>query len=319
MWRIADPWFLLLLILPLGLFFLRLWQKQNGRSSVLFSNTSDLNQLPGTWRMKISPYLHWAWYPGLTLIVIALARPQAGTSFQEIKTHGVDIMMILDTSQSMSEDDMIVDGRETSRLEAAKLVMGKFIQGRRSDRVGLIAFASFSLTRCPLTLDYPLLLNLLKDVNINLFPQDMRRTAIGNVLATGVTRLRDSKAHSRIMVFLTDGTNTAGNVAPLKAADFAAEEGIKVYSIGFGSGAKEDLDENMLQEISKRTGGRYYRAEDLESLEKVYSEIDQLEKSEVKVNNYQKWRELFPWFLLTGSIFLLFEILMSQVFCRRVP
>ena len=319
MWRLANPWYLLLLIFPLLLLSLRLWQSKRGRSSVLFSATSSLHQLPRTWRMRISPYLHWAVYPGLVLIIVALTRPQSGTSYQEIKTHGVDIMMILDTSQSMSEEDMRAGNQAVSRLDAAKSVMAQFIKGRRSDRVGLIAFASFSLTRCPLTLDYPLLLNLLDEVNINLFPEEMRRTAIGNVLATGVTRLRDSKAHSRVMVFLTDGTNTAGNVEPLAAADLAKDEKIKVYAIGFGSPDRTDVDEDTLKEIAKRTDGRYYRAESLESLEKVYAEINQLEKSEIRVKNYEKWHELFPWFLLSGCFFLLFEIMMSQLFCRRLP
>jgi len=319
MWRLADPYYLILLLVPLGLFAIHYWQTRHGRSSVLYSSTQPLHQLPRTWRMWLSPRLHWAVYPGFILIILALARPQAGTIFQEIKTHGVDIMMVLDTSQSMSESDMFAGNQPVSRLDAAKRVMAQFINGRRSDRIGLIAFASFSLTRCPLTLDYPLLLNLLDEVNLDLFPEDMRRTAIGNVLASGVSRLRDSEAHSKIIVFLTDGTNTAGNVEPLMAADFAKDEEIKVYAIGFGSPQSSDVDEDTLQEIAEKTGGRYYRAESLESLEKVYAQIDQLEKSEVRVKNYEKWRELFPWFLLTGCLFLLFEIMMSQVLCRRVP
>ncbi|PIE02972.1 MAG: aerotolerance regulator BatA [Acidobacteria bacterium] len=319
MMRLADPWYLLLLVIPAFLFFLHLWQVKHGRASILFSSGSSLKGLPKTWRMMISPHLHWAVYPGFILMIIALARPQAGTSFQEIKTHGVDIMMILDTSGSMAEADMVSERRALTRLDAAKKVMARFIKGRRSDRIGLIAFASFSLTRCPLTLDYPLLLNLLDEVNIDLFPEEMRRTAIGNVIATGVTRLRESDAQSKIIIFLTDGTNTAGNVAPLTAADFAVQEDIKIYTIGFGSPDRTDVDEETLKEIASKTNGQYYRADSLEDLEQVYSEIDQLEKSEVRVKNYEKWRELFPWFLMAGCCFLIFEIVMSKIFCRRVP
>jgi len=318
MLRLASPWYLLLLVLPVLLLFLKVWQVKNGRSSILFSSSS-LKGLPKTWRMMISPYLHWLIYPGLICIIIALARPQSGTSYQEIKTHGVDIMMVLDTSGSMSEVDMLSRSHELSRLDAAKAVMARFIKERRSDRIGLVAFASFSLTRCPLTLDYPLLLNLLDEVNIDLFPEEMRRTAIGNVIATGVTRLKDSQAHSKVIILLTDGSNTAGNIAPLTASDFAVQEEIKIYTIGFGSQGRMDVDEETLHEIAEKTHGKYYRADSLESLEKVYAEIDQLEKSEVSVKNYEKWRELFPRFLLVGCFFLICEMLLSQIFCRKVP
>jgi Ca-activated chloride channel family protein len=258
-------------------------------------------------------------YPGLMLLVIALARPQMGNAYQEIRTFGVDMILILDTSGSMDERDMSLNFLPVTRLDAAKLVMEEFIEGRKNDRIGLIAFASFALTRCPLTLDYPLLLQTLKDIDLTLFPEEMRRTAIGNVIAAGVNRLRESDAKSKVLVLLTDGTNTAGNVTPLSAAALAEEEGIKIYTIGFGSRGAADVDRETLEGIAEKTGGAFFMAETLDGLKEVYDQINELEKSEVKVKNYEQWRDLFPWFLLLGGGLLILEMVIHHLLVPRVP
>jgi len=318
-WRLADPWYLLLLIVPIGLLWLHLWRRGRGRESVLFSGGSLLTGLPRSWRARIAPHLHWLRYPGLVLLVLALARPQTGDMRQEIETYGVDIMLVLDVSGTMSQKDVSVRGRAITRLDAARAVMSEFIAGRELDRIGLIAFATHSLTRCPLTVDYELLRLALGETDLELFPRDQRSTAIGNAIATGVARLRDSDARSRVMVLLTDGDNTAGNIAPMTAAEIAEQEGIRVYTIGFGSAGRVDVDEEALREIADLTGGRFFRALSTEDLLEVYKFIDKLEKSEVKVRNYERWNERFPLFLWPGCLFLLLEIVMSQIVCRKVP
>jgi len=319
MFRLADPLYLLGLILPTLLLVWHFWSHRRGRSSVLFSTSSFLTGLPATWRARVAPHLHWLRYPGLILLIIALSRPQTGNNVREISTYGVDILLVLDVSGTMSELDMVADGRPLSRLDAAKNVMKGFIAGRSADRIGLIAFGTKSLTRCPLTVDYDLVQQSLDDIDLNLFPEDMRRTAIGNALATSVARLWKSDAKSKVIILLTDGANTAGNIAPETAAGIAASEGIRIHTIGFGSPRRTDVDEQTLQKISKDTGGQFFRSKTLSDLEAVYERIDELEKSEVVVKNYQIWKEWFPWFLWSGCGLLLLEVLMSQVFCRRVP
>jgi Ca-activated chloride channel family protein len=319
MWRLADPYYLLLLMIPVALLFWHFWSHRRGRSSLLFSSGSLLKPLPKTWRARLSPHLHWLRYPGLILLVIALARPQSGSTVREIETFGVDIMMVTDVSGTMEFDDMIANGRRVSRLDAAKAVMHRFVEGRDSDRIGLIAFATKSLTRCPLTIDYDMVKLALREVTIDMFPEDQRRTAIGNALATGVLRLRDSDAKSRVIILLTDGQNTAGNIEPEAAAQIAAESDIRVYTVGFGTPSRTDVDEEVLRNIAAETGGRFYRSTSLEQLAAVYDEIDELEKSEVKVRSFELWNELFQWFLWAGCGLLLLEVLLNQILCRRVP
>ncbi len=319
MWRLANPWYLLLLLLPLGLLIYHYWSHRRGRASVLFSGGHFLSNLPGSWRTVIAPHLHWLRYPGMVLLILALARPQSGNDMREIQTFGVDIMLVLDVSSTMSINDMQQGRRQVTRLDVAKDVMQQFIEGREADRIGLIAFGTQSLTRCPLTVDYSLVSLALSEVNMNLFPEDMRMTAIGNALATGVSRLWKSDAKSKVIILLTDGANTAGNIAPISAAEIAASEGIRVYTIGFGSPGRTDVDEASLKQIAEKTGGRFFRPRTSEDLSRVYDVIDELEKSEVVVKNYQLWKEWFQWFLWSGCCLLLIEVAFSQILCRKVP
>lgn len=319
MWRLADPWYLLFLVLPVGLLIWHYWSRRRGRASLLFSGGHYLAELPNSWRSTISPHLHWLRYPGLILLAFALARPQSGDAVQEIDTFGVDIMLVMDVSGTMAERDMVADRRAITRLDAAKSVIEGFIDGRQADRIGVIAFASESLTRSPLTVDYTLVKQALSETGLDIFPEAMRRTAIGNALATGVARMWESESKSKVIILLTDGDNNAGNIAPQSAADIAASEDIRVYTIGFGSPGRTDVNESMLQEIADETGGKFFRSTSLEDLEQVYAEIDRLEKSEVVVKNYRRWDEWFPWFLWTGAALLLLEMVLSQLVCRRVP
>ncbi len=319
MWRLANPLFLLFLLFPLALMIWHFWSHRRGRASLLFSGGSYLHGLPRSWRAIVSPQIHWLRYLGLALLTIALTRPQSGSVEQDIKTYGVDIMLVLDVSGTMAEADMIEGNRAITRLAAARKVMEGFIKGRSSDRLGLIAFASQSLTRCPLTVDYDLLSLALRETNLDLFPEEQRATAIGNALATAVARLHKSDAKSRVVILLTDGANNAGNVTPQGAAEIAASEGIRVYTIGFGSPGRTDVDESNLQDLARMTGGQFFRSKSLRQLEEVYGRIDELEKSEVVVKNFEIWDELFPWFLWSGCLIMLLEVVLGQIVCRRVP
>lgn len=319
MWRLADPLYLLFLLFPLALVVYHYWSHRRGRASLLFSGGHYLHALPRSWRAVVSPQLHWLRYVGLILLTIALARPQSGSVERDIKTFGLDIMLVLDVSGTMAEQDMSAGNRPISRLNAAKFVMAGFVEGRQSDRMGLIAFGSQSLTRCPLTVDYDLLSLALSEINIGLFPEDQRFTAIGNALATSVARLYKSDAHSKVVILLTDGANNAGNITPIAAAEIAKTEGIRVYTIGFGSPGRTDVDEKGLKEIAETTGGQFFRSKSLEQLQQVYDLIDELEKSEVVVKNYEVWREWFQWFLWSGCAMLLLEVVFNQIICRKVP
>jgi Ca-activated chloride channel family protein len=228
-------------------------------------------------------------------------------------------MLILDVSGTMAEQDMVYDHRRISRLDAAKAVMDSFIGGREADRIGLIAFATQSLTRCPLTVDYNLVSLALGEVTLDLFPEEMRRTAIGNALATGVARLDGSDAKSKVIILLTDGDNTAGNIAPMTAAEIAQSDNIRVYTVGFGSPGRTDVDEETLKQIAQTTGGQFFRSNSIEDLRNVYSLIDKLEKSEVKIKNYELWKEWFQWFLWSGCLLLVLEVILNQIVCRKVP
>ncbi|CAM2009268.1 vWA domain-containing protein [Acanthopleuribacter pedis] len=319
MWQLANPWYLLLLVVPPILLGLRLWGNRRGRASLLFSGGPFLENLPKSWRARISPHIHWLRYPALVLLIIALARPQAGQELQEINTFAVDIALVLDVSGTMAQRDMSDGRRSISRLDAAKMVMSGFIERRQSDRMALIAFGTYSLTRCPLTVDYALMQTALEDITMELFPEELRRTAIGNALATAVGRLEKSDAKSKVVILLTDGDNTAGNIAPKTAADIAKSEGVKVYTIGFGTPNQTDVNEDLMRDIATSTGGRFFRSKSLADLERVYEEIDAMEKSEVQVRNYTLWDELFHWFLWSGAALLLLEVLLNQIFCRKVP
>ena len=251
--------------------------------------------------------------------VLSIARPQGGHEITEINTYGIDIMLILDVSGTMGERDMVMEGEYVSRLKATKGVLDRFINGRKADRIGLLAFATNALTRAPLTVDYQLIIKALDEITLELFPEDQRRTSIGNAIATGVSRLRNSKAESKIIILLTDGANTAGNIAPNSAAQIAQSEDIRIYTIGFGSPRRTDVDEQNLAQIAETTGGKFFRSKSLTDLADVYEKIDELEKSEVKINNYTQWEELFPWLLWSGFILLVLETLLSQLICVKVP
>jgi Ca-activated chloride channel homolog len=267
----------------------------------------------------------------LGLLVLALARPQTGRSREEALVPVTDIVLCLDTSTSMQA----LDFAPNNRLDAAKDAVRNFIQSRRHDRIGLVVFSGLAFAQCPLTLDYDALLGFLDRVRIGMIQED--GTAIGTAIATAGNRLKDSAAKSKVIVLLTDGRNNSGEVDPVTAAKAVAALGIKIHTVGAGKpgGAlfpvpdplggtrlvqlPEELDETVLREVAEVGGGRYFRATDLESLQRIYGEIDRLEKTEVRLETFAEYEDVYFPFALAGFLLFSTEVFLSQTLFRRFP
>lgn len=262
-------------------------------------------------------------------LVIALARPQSKHSWQDVRTEGIDIVLAVDISASMLAKDLKPD-----RLEASKAVASKFIENRPDDRIGLVIFSGESFTQCPLTTDHTVLKNLFGSVKTGMVQDG---TAIGMGLATAVSRLKDSKAKSKVVILLTDGVNNSGSIAPELAADLARPFGIRIYTIGVGTKGmayspvgiypngqyaydyvKVDIDEPVLKKISAATGGKYFRATDNAKLKAIYSEIDKMEKSIIEEKQYSRKAELFHPLAIAAFILLLLEFLLRNTVFKTV-
>jgi Ca-activated chloride channel family protein len=328
--RMADPWLLLSALSVLGILWLRIRLASRGRASFRYPS---LELLTGAGR---SLAVRLAWLPfalrlaALVLLVVAFARPQAGHAQEEFLTRGIDIVLVLDNSTSMAAEDF----RPRNRLAVAKEAVAAFIEGRRSDRIGLVVFAGRGYTACPLTLDYDVLLEILAGTFL---AERDEGTAIGMGMAMALNRLRDSDARSKVVVLLTDGRNNRGAIDPSTAASLAATLGIRVYAIGVGARGeapfpvqdpilgkryvylRADIDENTLRSIATSTGGRYFRATDRESLHQILVEIDALEKTEIKVKHYTHYSELFPLIAWPAFGLLMVEMVLASTRLRRLP
>lgn len=272
---------------------------------------------------------------GLAVAVLAQARPQQGSSREDVTTQGVDIVVALDVSGSMRAEDF----QPRNRLEVAKDVVGNFVKHRVTDRIGLVVFAGRSLTKAPPTTDTAVLLRQLEDVRLDMLPDG---TAIGSGLATSLTRLRRSKAPSRVIVLVTDGSNNAGEIDPATATSLAKAMEVRVYTILVGKGgevpmpvqvrdpftgtvvtrtvpAQVDVDPELMKRIAAETGGESFRATDSESLRQIFDRIDKLEKSEIKVTAYRRYRELYRPFLIAACALLLAAATAWSAGLRVVP
>jgi len=324
----AYPWILyFLLVIPL----MALWYWFKGRNSSPSINYSSLNifkELKPTWRERLKYIPNILRILAVALLIIALARPQNFQSGENIYSEGIDITMVLDISGSMLAEDL-----KPNRLEAAKEVIDAFVQARTSDRIGLVVFARDAFTQCPLTIDYSVLRNLLGEIKSGMIEDG---TAIGNAIANGVNRLKDSKAKSKVMILLTDGVNNAGEVDPISAAQIAKKFNIRVYTIGVGTRGEApypvqtpfgiryqmvpvEIDENVLKEIAKTTAGEYFRATDNKKLEEIYNTIDKLEKTKLEVTSYRNAKELYYSWLGGGLILLILELGLSRTILRKLP
>jgi Ca-activated chloride channel homolog len=326
--QFQDPWLLLFL---LGLPLLTLQRKKG--AAIHFSSIGVLKALrPSRVDLYASlPLL--IRFLALALLMLALARPQQGHKSTEIVSVGVDIMLALDTSGSMRALDFIEDEQRITRLTVVKGVVSKFIENRPNDRIGMVVFGEQAYTQCPLTLDQDILQSFLSKLEIGMAGDS---TAIGSAIGIAVKRLKDLESKSKVIILLTDGRNNAGALPPIQAAQTAKTFGIKIHTIGVGTKGKApflvnsvfgqryvyqevDIDETTLKEISKNTGGQYFRATDLESLKNIYNQIDEMEKSEVKVIDHSEYTELFYYFLVPALLLLLLEVVLSNTFLRRIP
>lgn len=326
----AQPEFLfLLLLLPLLVWWY--WRTYRRRTATLrYSNLDLLKTLPRRSNYSARHLLFALRLLALGLIIVALARPQSGQTDEEVTTEGIDIVLALDISSSMLAEDF----KPKNRIEAAKQVAQQFIEGRKSDRIGMVVFAARSFTQCPLTLDYGILINFLKKVDVGLVDDG---TAIGLGMATAVDRLRNSKAKSKVVILLTDGVNNAGEIDPLTAARVAQAFNIRFYAIGVGTRGQAlypvqdpifgkryvpmpvEIDEASLMRIAEMTKGKYFRATDRRSLENVFAEIDQLEKTKIEVKQFTRYKELFVSWLAVALGLVFVEIVLANTKFRKIP
>ncbi|HIF23507.1 MAG TPA: VWA domain-containing protein [Gemmatimonadetes bacterium] len=328
MFRFEDPWVLALLaIVPLTY-----WLRGRGahRTGALRFSALDTIRETGvgisSWLPRVPSVLGAV---GVVAVIVALARPQTGVTSETLLTQGIDIVMVMDVSSSMLAEDL-----EPNRLEAAKAVAADFVGGRRNDRIALVAFAGQAFTQAPLTLDYSVVQSLLGELQVGIIEDG---TAVGMGLGTAVKRLQASDVESKVVILLTDGRSNRGEIGPVTAAQMAQALGVRVYAIGVGTRGEArvpvpdplggtrlmpmrvDIDEPTLREIAELTGGQYFRATDNESLSSIYEEIDQLERTEIEVQNFTQYAERFPAILALGLILLLLEIGLSQTVLRRLP
>ncbi|HRT04887.1 MAG TPA: VWA domain-containing protein [Kiritimatiellia bacterium] len=321
-----HPIFLLLLLLVPALVWLRYARRR--QAPLAFSDGAALLGLPA------SPWLALRWLPpalfaaGLVFLVAAAARPQKGMSESRVETEGVDIVLVVDTSTSMRADDFSTATRRMDRLDAAKSVLAQFIQARPDDRLGIVAFAAMPYTIAPLTTDHAWLMLQMDRLQTGMLED---ATAIGDAIASGVNRLRDSKAKSKVVILLTDGINNAGRLTPPDAAQAAAALGIKVYTVGAGSDQPRasgifgfmqggnEIDEAALKKIAEITKAKYFRATDLKSLEETYKAIDEMEKTKIELDQYTRYEEKFAPFLVLGLLCLAFETLLGFTRLGRLP
>jgi Ca-activated chloride channel family protein len=326
----ANPNLLfLLLFLPL-LILLYLWRARQGQGSLQFSSTHAFEGIRHSWTIHFRHVLFGISMLSMVLAIIALARPQKGTAMEEITADGVDIVIALDASSSMAAEDF----EPQNRFFVAKKVVGGFIEGLHHDRVGLVVFAAKSLTRCPLTLDYGVLLNVLNATELGAIEDG---TAIGNALATCLNRLRESKAKSKVIILVTDGVNNRGEIQPMDAAEMARSLAVKIYAVGVGTNGtarypindpvygktyanlQVEIDEESLKQIAKLTGGLYYRATNRPSLEEIFADISHLEKTKIAVKTYTHYNERFPIFLFPAMALLFIGTLAAFTRFGKIP
>ena len=327
--RFEDPWLLLMLLL-VPIMILR---ERTIASAINYSSLASLKVL-SQHRSKIKAIASTALkFIAITLFIVAFARPQEGHKRTEILSQGVDIVLAIDTSGSMQALDFKKNETQVTRLSVVKDVVAEFVKNRETDRIGMVVFGANAFTQCPLTLDQNILLSFLDKLKIGMAGD---ATAIGSAIGISARRLKDLKSKSKIIILLTDGRNNSGTIPPLQAAEIAKALGIKIYTIGVGKRGKApflvdsifgkrliyqnvDIDEEVLNKISKITDAKYFRATDLKSLKDIYKQIDLLEKSEVKSIDHSEHKELFHYFLIPGLILLLTEIVFSNSFLRRLP
>jgi Ca-activated chloride channel homolog len=329
----AHPWLLLLLLFLPALAWLK--GRRGAPPAFVYSSVQLVRGMQNVTRSRPRGFLMSLRWLALALFIVALAQPRLAKSTTEVKASGVDIVVALDMSGSMNSEDFVVRGDRVSRFNMARLVLKSFIDKRPNDRIGLVLFASQAYIATPLTLDHEFLQENLDRLEIGAISENS--TAIGDGLGTAVNRLRDLKSKSKIVILMTDGQNNSGRLEPLLAAEAAAAVKVKTYTVGIGERGQApmpardmfgrkvyqmvpvDIDEETLQTIADKTGGKYYRADNAEKFKQIYDEIDKLEKTEASIKKYTQFTELFLWFVAAGLALLLIELVLGQTAFRRLP
>ena len=325
----ANPTYLYLLLLLIPMIGWYIYKLRKSQASLQVSSTEAFEVAGAvSWKVYLRHVPFVLRTLAIALLIVVLARPQSTDSWQNSTTEGIDIVMAMDISTSMLAEDL-----KPNRLEAAKDVAASFINGRQNDNIGLVVFAAESFTQCPLTIDHGVLLNLFKDIQPGIIQDG---TAIGLGLANAVSRIKDSQAKSKVIILLTDGVNNTGEIAPVTAAEIAKTFGIRVYTIGVGTQGEApypiptafgiqyqnvpvEIDEQVLKHIASTTGGQYFRATDNASLKEIYSEIDQMEKTKISVQEFSKKQEEYKNWALIVFALLLVEVLLRNTLLRNIP
>lgn len=328
-----SPAYLLLLLLAIP-YVVWYWMRHSSSTpSIRVSSTEAMFKAPKSLRQRLVHLPFVLRLACFTLAVVALARPQTSNSWSTKHTEGIDIMLCMDVSTSMLAEDL-----KPNRIEAAKNVALEFISGRPDDNIGLTLFAGEAYTQCPMTTDHAVLLNLLNGMKVDMAQRGLidDGTAIGMGIANALSRLKDSKAKSKVVILLTDGTNNCGQISPNTAADIAKSLGIRVYTIGVGTNGTArypypvaghieyvnvpvEIDTKALATIAKKTDGQFYRATNNQKLHEVYQEIDKLEKTKMNVRQYSKRHEAFSGFLLFSVLCLIAQLLVENTILKRIP
>ena len=329
----AHPFLLLLLLLLPLVAWLK--GRRGAPPAFVYSSVQLVRAMQNISRSRAGAFLGSLRWLALAAFIVALAQPRLVNSQTEVRASGIDIVAALDLSGSMISEDFVVNNQRVNRFNMARSVLKSFVDKRPNDRVGLVVFAKQAFIAAPLTLDHDYLQENLDRLDIGTINSDA--TAIGDALIAALNQLRDLKAKSKIIILATDGQNNSGKIEPLIAANAAAALGVKIYTVGIGEqgtapmpvfmgGQKVgyqnvpvDVDEETLQKIADKTGGKYYRADNAERFRQIYAEIDKLEKTEAVINKYTEYRELFPWLAAGGLAILLLELALGQPAFRRLP
>ena len=324
----AQPYLLwLLLLIPL-LIVAHIFYVRKKKNDIVFPTFNNFIGHVPTWRQRLQILPLVFRLLAIAGIVVALARPQSSSSGQNVTTEGIDIVIAFDISSSMLAEDL-----KPNRIESAKKVAEQFIDGRPNDRIGLVIFSGESFTQCPLTTDHAVLKNLFHGIQSGMLVDG---TAIGEGLATAVSRIKDSKSKSKVIILLTDGVNNLGSVAPVTAGEIAKTFGIRVYTIGVGTkgmapypvktpfgiqyqNMEVQIDEEILKQIAVETGGQYFRATSTTSLKNIYSDIDRLEKTKMAVSEFRHKTEEFYPLILFAVLLLGLEVLLRYSLLKSLP
>ena len=323
--------FLLLLVIPYLIWYLM--YRKKSEPTMRMSDTMVYRYAPRSWKVTLMPIQLLLRLAVFVLVVIILARPQTQNSWKNRTMEGIDIMLAMDVSTSMLAEDL-----KPNRIEAAKKVAAEFIAGRPDDNIGLSIFAGEAFTQCPMTTDHSPLLSLLQNVRTDIAARGLIEdgTAIGMGLANAVSRLKESKAKSKVVILLTDGSNNRGDLSPMTAAEIAKSFGIRVYTIGVGTNKMApypvsvggtvqymnipvEIDTKTLSEIAAATDGDFYRATNNSELKKIYKEIDKLEKSKLTVKKFSKRYEAYQPYAMVAIALLFLEMLLRITIFRKLP